>query len=40
MGFFGTWPPMRGEKLGLTSRFAQLDVTSFSFEGEYDSDGG
>ena len=27
-----------GEKLGLTSRFAHLDATSFSFEGEYDSD--
>ncbi len=26
------------EKLGLTSRFAHLDATSFSFEGEYDSD--
>ena len=25
-------------KLGLTSRFAHLDATSFSFEGEYDSD--
>jgi len=25
------------EKLGLTSRFAHLDATSFSFEGEYDS---
>jgi transposase len=28
------------EKLGLTSRFAHLDATSFSFEGEYDSDRG
>jgi len=27
-----------GEKLGLTSRFAHLDATSFSFEGDYDSD--
>ncbi len=27
-------------KLGLTSRFAHLDATSFSFEGEYDSDRG
>ena len=26
------------EELGLTSRFAHLDATSFSFEGEYDSD--
>jgi transposase len=26
------------EKLGLGSRFAHLDATSFSFEGEYDSD--
>jgi transposase len=26
------------EKLGLTSRFAHLDATSFSFEGEYGSD--
>lgn len=26
-------------KLGLTSQFAHLDATSFSFEGEYDSDG-
>jgi len=26
------------EKLGLTSRFAHLDATNFSFEGEYDSD--
>jgi transposase len=26
------------QKLGLTSRFAHLDATSFSFEGEYDSD--
>jgi transposase len=26
------------EKLGLTSRFAHLDATSFSFHGEYDSD--
>jgi transposase len=25
-------------KLGLTSQFAHLDATSFSFEGEYDSD--
>ena len=28
------------ENLGLTSRFAHLDATSFSFEGEYDSDRG
>jgi len=28
------------QKLGLTSRFAHLDATSFSFEGEYDSDEG
>jgi len=28
------------EELGLTSRFAHLDATSFSFEGEYDSDRG
>jgi transposase len=28
------------EKLGLGSRFAHLDATSFSFHGEYDSDGG
>jgi len=27
-------------KLGLTSQFAHLDATSFSFEGEYDSDRG
>ena len=26
------------EKLGLGSRFAHLDATSFSFHGEYDSD--
>jgi transposase len=26
-----------GEKLGLTSRFAHLDATSFSFHGDYDS---
>ncbi|WP_263842087.1 IS1634 family transposase [Salinibacter sp.] len=29
-----------GEKLGLGSRFAHLDATSFSFHGEYDSGGG
>jgi len=28
------------EKLGLTSRFAHLDATSFSFHGEYDSEEG
>jgi len=28
------------EQLGLTSRFAHLDATSFSFYGEYESDGG
>jgi transposase len=28
------------EKLGLTSRFAHLDATSFSFEGDYDSEKG
>ena len=26
------------EKLGLTSRFAHLDATSFSFHGDYDSE--
>ena len=33
-------PAHAAEKLGLESRFAHLDATSFSFEGEYDSDGG
>jgi len=28
------------DQLGLTSRFAHLDATSFSFHGEYDSDEG
>ena len=28
------------DRLGLTSRFAHLDATSFSFEGEYDTDTG
>ena len=28
------------EKLGLESRFAHLDATSFSFEGEYDTEAG
>ncbi|PSQ87737.1 MAG: hypothetical protein BRD42_01245 [Bacteroidetes bacterium QS_3_64_15] len=28
------------DRLGLTSRFAHLDTTSFSFEGEYDTDTG
>jgi transposase len=28
------------DRLGLTSRFAHLDATSFSFEGEYDSETG
>lgn len=28
------------EKLGLTSRFAHLDATSFSFHGDYDSETG
>ena len=27
-----------GEKLGLTSRFAHLDATSFSFHGDYDAE--
>jgi len=29
-----------GEKLGLTSQFAHLDATSFSFHGDYDSEDG
>jgi transposase len=37
-GLFRDLAAHAGEKLGLTSRFAHLDATSFSFEGEYDSD--